>query len=165
VNSKPHIFLDIDGVLSLDFDEYTYSNQKKWNPKVMRCNFNAKAVLKFNEICERVDPVIILSSDWQDHYDIDVMNEFFEWNGIIYKITAYTPSAWGVMFMSYQQLEECRAYEILQYVRERELTNWVAIDDLNLSQWIPNNFVYTPKSNEGIKQTGIKSKILNILLN
>jgi hypothetical protein len=165
VNSKPHIFLDIDGVLSLDFDEYTYSNQKKWNPKVMRCNFNKKAVKVLNDICEAVDPIIILSSDWQDHYDIDVMNEFFEWNGINYKISAYTPSAWGVMFTSYQQLEECRAYEILQYVREREVKNWVAIDDLDLKTWIPDNFAHTPKSNEGLKQSGVKSKILNILLN
>jgi len=67
------------------------------------------------------------------------------------------------MFTSFQQLEECRAYEILQYVRERELTNWVAVDDLNLSKWIPNNFVYTPKSNEGIKQSGVKEKIIKIL--
>ncbi len=166
MNSKPHIFLDIDGVLSLDFDEYTYSNQKKWFEKMIaQCPLNKKAVKFFNDICAVVDPVIILSSDWKDHYDIELMNEFFEWNGITHKITAYTPSAWGVMFTSFQQLEECRSYEILQYVREREIENWVAIDDLDLSPWIPNNFVHTPRANEGIKQTGIKSKILNILLN
>jgi len=153
VNSKPHIFLDIDGVLSLDFDEVTYSNQKKWFEKMIaRCPLNKKAVKAFNTICETTDPVIILS-------------EFFEWNGITHKITAYTPSAWGVMFTSFQQLEECRAYEINLYVHERELINWVAIDDLDLSPWIPNNFVHTPKSNEGIKQSGVKDKILNILLN
>ena len=51
MNSKPYIFLDIDGVLSLDFDEYTYSNKKKWFPKMIaRCPFNKKAVKKFNEI-------------------------------------------------------------------------------------------------------------------
>jgi len=147
VNSKPHIFLDIDGVLSLDFDEVTYSNQKKWFEKMIaRCPLNKKAVKAFNTICETTDPVIILSSDWKDHYDIELMNEFFEWNGITHKITAYTPSAWGVMFTSF-------------------LINWVAIDDLDLSPWIPNNFVHTPKSNEGIKQSGVKDKILNILLN
>jgi len=76
VNSKPHIFLDIDGVLSLDFDEYTYSNKKKWFEKMIaRCPFNKKAVKVLNYICEVVDPVIILSSDWKDHYDIELMNE------------------------------------------------------------------------------------------
>ena len=97
MNSKPHIFLDIDGVLSLDFDEHTYSNQKKWFEKMIaRCPFNKKAVEKFNGICEIIDPVIILSSDWKDHYGIDLMNEFFEWNGLTHKITDYTSTLWGV---------------------------------------------------------------------
>ena len=166
MNSKPHIFLDIDGVLSLDFDEVTYSNQKKWFEKMIaRCPLNKKAVKFFNDICGVVDPVIILSSDWKDHYDIELMNEFFEWNGITHKITDYTSTLWGVRFTNLQQLEECRAAEINLYVHEREITNWVAIDDLNLSPWIPNNFVHTPSSNEGIKQSGVKDKILSILLN
>ena len=165
MNSKPHIFLDIDGVLSLDFDEHTYSNQEKWFPKMIaRCPLNKKAVKFFNKICAVVDPIIILSSDWKDHYDVGLMNEFFEWNGITHKITDYTSSLWGVRFMSFQELEECRAAEINLYVQERELTNWVAIDDLDLSPWIPDNFVRTPKGNEGIKQSGIKDKILKRLL-
>ena len=165
MNSKPHIFLDIDGVLSLDFDEYTYSNKKKWNPKVMRCNFNRKAVKVFNDVCEAVNPVIVLSSDWKDHHSIEVLNEFFEWNGITHKISDFTPTLWGVRFTSFQQLEECRANEILLHVHEREIEKWVAIDDLDLKQWIPDNFVHTPRSNEGIKQSGVKDKILSIMLN
>ena len=164
MNSKPYIFLDIDGVLSLDFDEYEYSNKKKWFPKmVARTPFNKKAVKKFNEICAVVDPVVILSSDWKLHYEIDLMNEFFEWNGITHLITDYTPSSWGVMFTSFQQLEECRAYEIKQYVREREILNYVAIDDLDLSPCIPNNFVHTPNSNMGLKQSNAREKIIKIL--
>lgn len=164
--NRPHIFLDIDGVLSLDFDEYEYSNQKKWFEKMTaRCPFNKKAVKKFNEILAVVDPVIILSSDWKDHYDIDLMNEFFEWNGITHKITDYTSTLWGVRFYKMQELEECRAAEINLYVHEREIKNWVAIDDLDLSPWIPDNFVHTPRGNEGIKQSGVKNKILSILTN
>ena len=163
---RPHIFLDIDGVLSLDFDEHEYSNQKKWFEKMTaRCPFNKKAVMKFNEICAAVDPIIILSSDWKDHYGLELMNEFFEWNGLTHKITDYTSTLWGISFFNLQQLEECRAGEINLYVRERELTNWVAIDDLNLSPWICNNFVHTPRGNEGIKQSGVKDKILSILIN
>jgi len=163
---KPYIFLDIDGVLSLDFDEYTYSNTKKWFPKMIaRCPFNKKAVKKFNEICAKVDPVIILSSDWKDHYDIVLMNEFFEWNGITHPITDYTISLWGDRFFNLQELEECRSAEINAFVSQYDIERWVAIDDLDLSPWIPNNFVHTPKSNEGIKQSGVKEKILHILLN
>ena len=165
MNSKPHIFLDIDGVLSLDFDEHTYSNTKKWFEKmVARCPLNKKAVKKLNDILAIVDPVIILSSDWKDHYDIDLMNEFFEWNGITHPITDYTSTLWGKRFFRIQELEECRSAEINLYVHERELTKWVAVDDLNLSPWIPDNFVHTPRGNEGIKQSGVKQKILKILI-
>lgn len=165
MNSKPFLFLDIDGVLSLDFDEHTYSNQKKWFDKMIaRCPFNKKAVKVLNDVCAKTDPIIILSSDWKDHYGIDLMNEFFEWNGLSHKISAYTPSGWGIMFTSYQQLEECRAWEINKFVEEYDIKNWVAIDDLNLKPWIPDNFVHTPRGNEGIKQSGVKDKILNILM-
>jgi len=164
VVNRPHIFLDIDGVLSLDFDEYIYTNSKKWFEKMIaRCPLNKKAVKKFNDILAIVDPIIILSSDWKGHYDIDLMNEFFEWNGITHKISDYTPSGWGIEFTSYQQLEECRSWEILKYVREHDIKIWVAIDDLNLKPWIPDNFVHTPRGNEGLKQSGVKEKILKIL--
>jgi hypothetical protein len=47
----------------------------------------------------------------------------------------------------------------------------VAIDDLNMSlkeiddtSWGLKNFVLTPEDKEGIKQTGIKEKVLEYLL-
>ena len=164
MNSKPHIFLDIDGVLALDNEMY-WESEKHWYPKFNKYRFNPKAVNVFNEICEKTDPIVILSSDWKDHFGIPDMNEFFEWNGITHKISDFTPTLWGVRFTSFQQLEECRANEILLHVHEREIEKWVAIDDLDLKQWIPDNFVHTPRSNEGIKQSGVKDKILSIMLN
>ena len=164
MNSKPHIFLDIDGVLALNNEMY-YENEKHWYPKFNRYRLNKGAVKVLNEICDEVDPVIVLSSDWKDHYGIADMNEYFEWCGITHKISDYTSTLWGIQYTSYQDLEECRATEILLYVRERELTTWVAIDDLDMKPWIPDNFVHTPRSNEGIKQTNAKNKILSILLN
>ena len=162
MNSKPHIFLDIDGVLAMNFEQ-NWLNQSKYYQKLNVYYLNKKAVKVFNGICAVVDPVIILSSDWKDHFSLADMNEFFEWNEITHKITDYTSTLWGVRFRSLQELEECRAAEINLYVHEKEITNWVAIDDLDLSPWIPNNFVHTPRSNEGIKQSGVKDKILKIL--
>jgi hypothetical protein len=56
------------------------------------------------------------------------------------------------------------------------VTHWVAIDDLNMGieikdgdwgmmkrDWGLSNFVLTPKSIEGIKQSGIKEKIIHFL--
>jgi hypothetical protein len=157
----PHIFLDIDGVLATTHQYRT--NRKKWHPTYDCYRFDEKCVEVFNTIIEKVNPVIILSSDWKDHYTIAQMNEIFAWNGVNGIISDVTPSSWGVMFTSLQQLEECRSYEINVYANRNHLTNWVAVDDLNLKLWIPERFVHTPRANEGIKQSGIKDKILNII--
>ena len=60
--------------------------------------------------------------------------------------------------------------EIEKYLADADgITHWVAVDDLNMSPeynqgYGLKNFVLTPRSNEGIKQTGIKNKILKYLL-
>lgn len=163
MNSRPHIFLDIDGVLSLDFDEYEYSDPKKWNLELDKPRYNIKAVKVFNVICNEINPIIILSSDWKLHFNIDTMNRFFEWTGIEYGITDYTPNLWGVEYIKLCDLEECRAAEIIKYVQDNDITNWVAVDDLNLSPWIEDNFVHCVRTTEGIKQSGINNKIINKL--
>ena len=156
-----HIFLDLDGVLALDQQIY-WSNPKKWNPKLNQYGFDPKAVKVFNDICEITDAVIVLSSDWKDHYSVEQINEHFEFNGIASRISDTTPTLWGKSFFRLQELEECRATEIKTYVHEREIKHFVAIDDLDLMPWLEGNFVHTPKSNEGIKQSGVKEKVLNI---
>jgi hypothetical protein len=69
-------------------------------------------------------------------------------------------------------LEQVRTIEIKQYLHDHtEITHWVSIDDLNMGKigepwkdiWAIDNFVLTPKSSEGIKQSGIKEKILKYL--
>jgi hypothetical protein len=162
MNSNKYIFLDIDGVLATTAQYYT--NKKKWHPMYACYRFDEKCVKIFNTIIEKTNPIIILSSDWKTHYTIDQMNEIFVWNGVNAKVSAVTPSSWGVMFTSLQQLEECRSHEINKFVNENGITNFVAVDDLDLKPWIPENFVRCTKANEGIKQSGVKDKILKILL-
>ena len=85
---------------------------------------------------------------------------------MIKPITATTGSLWGVKFESLNDLEICRAEEIIEYIENHQLQSnkWVAIDDLNMSKYLSDeHFVYTPRVNEGIKQSGIKDKILKRL--
>ena len=164
MNNKLYSFWDIDGVLATTYQFNT--NRKKWHPTFDCYRFDEKCVKVFNSIIEIVNPVIILSSDWKIHYSIEQMNEIFKWNAVNATVSDTTGSSWGVMFTSLQQLEECRAYEIKKYVAEHNITNWIAIDDLDLSKWISSmHFVRTPRANEGIKQSGVKDKILNALYN
>jgi hypothetical protein len=164
MNSKYYIFLDIDGVLATSRQYYT--NPKKWNDVYHRYRFDEKCVKVFNTIIEKINPVIILSSDWKLNYTIEVLNRIFEINGVNTIITDITPNLWGSKFISLAQLQDCRADEILLYVHEHQIKKYLAIDDLDLSPWIDaQHFIRTPRASEGIKQSGIKEKILSVLLN
>jgi hypothetical protein len=61
--------------------------------------------------------------------------------------------------------------EIEKFLEDHpEITSWVAVDDIDMSPEKNrgkglSNFVLTPRSNEGIKQSGIKEKILNFFNN
>ena len=165
INHDRYLFLDIDGVLATT-NQY-YSNKKKWHPAYDCYRFDEKCVKVFNEILSEFnDILIILSSDWKLHYDLKEMNDIFKWNGVNAKVIGKTPSSWGVEFKSLQQLEQCRAFEIMKYVETHNVQNYVAVDDLDLTPWMPEGrFVRTPRANEGIKQNGIKQKIITILNN
>jgi hypothetical protein len=161
MNSKFHIFLDIDGVLATSHQYNT--NRKKWHEMYDCYRFDEKCVKVFNQILDNISsPIIILSSDWGKKYSIEVMNEIFKWNTVNAVVTDITSDLWGIKFTSLAQLEDCRADEILKYVHEHQIENYIAIDDLDLSPWISDeHFVRTPRVNEGIKQSGIKDKILS----
>ena len=160
---KPTIFLDIDGVLATSHQFHT--NNKKW-PDYGRYRFDDKCVKVFNEILKKTNARIVLSSDWKLNYSIEAMNNIFEVNRIEGKVSDITSSLWKVKFTSFAQLQDCRADEILKYVHEHDIEHWIAIDDLDLSPWIPDeHFVCTPRANEGIKQSGVKNKIIKKMIN
>ena len=160
MKNNPFLIIDFDDVLTTS-KQYFGKYHSKYNGHP----FDPKCVKVLNEIIEKTNPIIIVSSDWKLHFTIEQLNEIFEWNKVNAKVTDVTGSSWGVMFTNLQQLEECRAYEINKYVKEHEVTDkWVAIDDLDLKTWIPDNFVRCTHATEGIKQSGVKDKILNILI-
>lgn len=161
MNNRPYIFLDIDGVLATLKQFYS-----KKRHVIHDCyDYDRKCVLVLNEILEDTDAVIIMSSDWKMHYSIDALNNIFEWNKINTPVTDVTEDLWGVVYRNVDDLEKVRASEILKYVEDHKIKKWVAIDDLDLSPYIEdNNFVCTPRVTEGIKQSGIKDKILDRLL-
>lgn len=169
---KNYLLLDFDGVLSTS-REY-YLSKKHYNIKYDCYPFNDGCVKILNELIEIINPIIIVSSDWRIHYTIDELNEIFEWNKINSIITDCTENLWNEterVRYSIKHIEDrlthkmdyiqmCRASEILTYVEKHKIGKYIAIDDMNLSPWIPNNFIQTPKIREGIKQLGIKEKII-----
>jgi hypothetical protein len=145
-------------------------------------NFNKKAVKILNEILEETGAEIVVSSDWKRWANVEEMGEYYESKGIIKKPIALTPNlgqcTWydNWVWSRDWDLEMSRVIEIKQYLHDHpEITHWVSIDDLDMGKtgvkwgsefehdWALDNFVLTPNGNEGIKQSGIKEKVLKFL--
>lgn len=151
-------------------------------------NFNKKAVKVLNSILEETGAEIVVSSDWKRWANVEELGEYYEQQGIIKKPIDFTPNlgncTWyieaypaGFMWSREWELEQTRSIEIRQYLVDHpDVTHWVSIDDLRMGktgldysipyvhEWGLENFVETPSSSEGIKQTGIKEKILKFLM-
>ena len=163
------IFLDIDGVMATSND-YGVSANNKWNAY----RFDKKCVGVLNSILEETGADIILSSDWRHHYTLQEMKDIFAHNGII-----KGPIGFTMRSINYKadSLEWGRTEEIQHWLKShawKDDCKWVAVDDLDLSiesaEKYKNsaggleNFVRCVKESEGIKQTGIKEKILKYLV-
>ncbi len=164
------------------------SKEKKDAPVEYRFDdFDSKAIKVLNEIIEETGCEIVVSSDWKLHATLEELGDYYESQGIIKRPIALTPNiqnctVHGNVFIWSPRwdLEQTRTIEIRQYLHDHpEVTHWVAIDDLNMSvEFLSknfshskdedknpglSNFVLTPKASEGIKQSGIKEKILKFL--
>jgi hypothetical protein len=185
------IFLDHDGVICLSTEwGGRHKKQKNWGGRKLSMtngeipldfrfdNFNKKAIEVLNEILELTGAEVVVSSDWKRWANVEEMGEYYESQGILKKPIAFTPNLsecnnYDDTFPWFRQwdLEQTRSLEIKQYLLNHpEVTHWVAVDDLNMGKdepwkdvWGLENFVLTPRGREGIKQSGIKDKILNHL--
>lgn len=164
-NTKPTMFLDIDGVLATD-TEYSRSRKKYWEKHDEAKNlripypFNPTCIKVFNKIMSEMDIQIVISSDWRTHWTIEELTEIFKYNGITHFPIDYTPVIGGM----WDHLERVRAAEIDTYITKHNIQNYVVVDDLNLGYYFPGKFVLT-NDFEGIKKSGVKDKILKILRN
>jgi len=150
-------------------------------------NFDQKAVSVLNEILDETDAEIVVSSDWKHWATVEEMGEYYEIQGIKKKPIDFTKNLGQCSFQdkkSFQwsstyDLEQSRYVEITQYLMDHpEITHWVAVDDLHMGKHVENskygafdrddwgltNFVWTPRPSEGIKQLGVKDKILKYLI-
>ena len=151
-------------------------------------DFDKGAVKVLNKILEETGAEIVVSSDWRLHANLEELGDYYESQGIIKRPIAVTdqfkdvfPKEWNA-FRFRAELELERSMEIGHWLENHpEVTHWVAVDDLNmspefLSKYFSSeeddsknpglsNFVLTPRSREGIKQSGVKEKIIKFLTN
>ena len=155
-------------------------------------NFDDKAVKVLNEILEETGAEIVVSSDWRLHATIEELGDYYESKGIIkrpidgtevFHFTnwleeGFVPDHNDFPWIRTSDREQERHFEIKRWLRDHpEVTQWVAVDDLHMGihvenssygpfdrDWGLENFVWTPRDFEGIKQSGIKEKILKYLI-
>ena len=184
------IFLDNDGVICLSNNwgsrftkmkqHYTEDNPFQVGTEIpveyRLDNFDTKAIKVLNDILTETGAEIVVSSDWKLHATVEELGDYYISQGIIKRPIAVTPdlidfdSLTASLFNYKGWSRKARILEIEKYLElNPEITHWVAVDDLNMSPKFNdghglNNFVLTPRSNEGIKQSGIKKKILKYLI-
>lgn len=163
------IFLDIDGVLAT-YREFNRNQKSFWKkyPEAKRLGieypFNDGCVKILNEIIERTEATIVLSSDWRLYYNLDDLHYIFKFNKLDVSptdMTEYHPT-------SFSQLDKNRAHEIGLYIgKHPEITSWVAIDDLNMKPWMSitneDHKMFVTRQSEGLKMCGLKEKIIKQL--
>jgi hypothetical protein len=191
-NKMKVIFLDNDGVICLSNNwggrMKKWEKYKKLNPEaasditapvdVRFDHFDKKAIKVLNQVLEETGAEIVVSSDWRVHANLEELGEYYLAQGILKKPIGVTKKLGdcdqpeNFIWSRQWGLEQSRSLEIKQYLRDHpEVTEWVAVDDLDMSndgepkKWGLTNFVLTPRKNEGIKQSGVKEKIINYLTN
>ena len=150
-------------------------------------NFDRKAIKVLNQILEKTGAEYVVSSDWRFHATLEELGDYYISQGLIKKPIDATgmfkdlfPAEWSQLrFRAELELE--RSMEINHWLENHpEVTHWVAVDELDMSiEFLSGhfaardksndkpgltNFIKTPKSWEGIKQSGIKDKIIKFLM-
>ena len=157
----------------------TSPNLKDAPVEVRFDDFDQKAIKILNQVIEETGAEIVVSSDWKLHANLEELGDYYEAQGIIKRPIALTPNLgqctwYNDMIWIWSprwDLEMTRVIEIKQYLHDHpEITHWVSVDDLNMGKngeswkdWGLENFVLTPRSNEGIKQSGVKEKLIKYL--
>lgn len=122
--------------------------------------FNKECVEILNSILTETDAQIVLSSDWKLHWDLEELSQIFKFNGVIKSPIDVT----GKHSVSIGNLERNRINEIKMYMEKHDVGSYVIVDDLHMDIYEIPRFIRT-KGSEGLKQLGIKKKILNFLNN
>ena len=150
--------------------------ESKYPVHVRFDDFNKKAIGVLNEILEETGAEIVVSSDWKLYATVEELGEYYIHQGISKKPINRTlnmdefDSDGANLFNWKGWRARMRIVEIKQYLKDHpEITHWVAVDDMDMSPDANqghglSNFVLTPRSKEGIKQSGIKEKIIKYLI-
>ena len=155
------VFLDIDGVLNSD----AWDNKRQTTSNdFLKNQFDPEAIKLLNELLEKIDAQIVLTSSWRLNFDLEQMNELFSSIGIKRGIVSFTPNLnAGAGYLT-------RGNEVLKWIIDNKniikskplsFSDYIILDDKAdylISQ--TNNFFQTDKT-VGLTPQVVKSIINN----
>lgn len=84
------------------------------------------------KICDATNAELVVSSDWKMHFSFLQLKRIFMHYGITARIIDITTHQDLWMKMSRPSLEHVRASQIVKWAKDNKISNWIAIDDLDL---------------------------------
>ena len=138
---QKYLFLDIDGVLN---DHSIYDKLGIDHHHTKNFILQKEKINLLNQIVEKYNPIIILSSYWRKKYSIKKINKIFKKNGFIGHISDKTTNK--------GKEHDDRWNQIKKYITKNNIKNFIILDDLHLTKHhdsiVPN--LIKPNSNVGI---------------
>jgi len=87
------------------------------------------------KICEETNADLVVSSDWKKHFTFNQLKQIFLHYGItagrLIDITTHQ-DLWNKL--SRPSMEWQRASEIVKWVKDNKISNWISIDDIQLDK-------------------------------
>jgi HAD domain in Swiss Army Knife RNA repair proteins len=163
------IFLDFDGVMNSEryFDSITFQTETKgmdWDEIMLiahHTHLDRDAIQLINQLVDRSEASVIVSSTWRQHYTIDELNKMLKNRGATFNIIAPTP-VHRSGYVSWGMSNVIRGKEIQEYLDEIEKpVQFVILDDIDNMTHLSDHLVLT-NEDVGITQEDIE-KALKIL--
>lgn len=152
---KITLFLDIDGVIATP-KQWGLSQGSKLRLKEFKnvYPFDPGCVKILNEITSQYPNIeMVIHSDWIFHFSYQEMVNICSQNGLLLLPTALTVQS------------RSRSGRIQEYINKHNIQNYFILDDMDMKSSFGDRFIIIPKENEGLKQSGLKEKILSFLQN
>ncbi len=139
------LFLDHQGVMRLD--PVRWSTGK---PELQ--DFDIDAVKNINDIILETDCEIVVSSDWKLWVDLSEMQDFYIRQGMLKSPIGYTPDK-SIEIESVDDVRNIRILEIKEWIDSKDISTWVAIDDLDMREL--ERFVFIEDNTVGMTEESL----------
>lgn len=164
MSKKLVIFLDIDGVLQsyhanqrfivnrkalvdklsqeLEIDYHQYN---EFDVAAIYYDWHPQAISLLKSIIDETNAYIVISSNWRNPSLPNKMNDLLKIHALDKYYLGDTPQITNILnYQDKLKVYPSRVVEILTYLEEHpDITNYVVVDDLDLSQGLTNHFVKT----------------------